>query len=422
MRRRALSLLCVCLPALLFLVGCSHKEPPPATEAPAVTWAHPITRVVEDYAYFTGRTEAVDSVEVRARVTGFLDHIRFFDGHEVQKGDLLFEIDPRPYKAELDRLQGQIDLARESLTLAQANYARAQSLANTISVQELETYRAKAGEARAALNAANANAETARLNLSFCKIIAPISGRANRAVSKELGPLTVGNLIVQDVTPMATIVAQSPLYVTFDVDERTILEVQERIRQGKYQSPRDKVRDPMLLGVSSAGLLASPAAPAALLAATAAYPGKSYNEVPVGVALETDKGYPHHGHIDFIDNQVNAATATIRVRAFIPNEKQVMTPGLFVRVRVSVGPAAKALLVPDEALGTNQGQKFVYVIDDKNEVARRTVTLGPKREGLRVIDSGLEATDRVIIDGLVRVRPGAVVEPKEGQIVPEKAD
>ncbi len=400
------------------LAGCGgNRTQEPVTEAPVVTVSKPVEKNVTDYEDFTGRTEAIESVEVRARVTGYLTQIAFQEGAEVAPGDVLFRIDPRPYQAELDRQNGQIKLADARMRLVQADYDRARRLAGTsaISSQELETYAAKVAETKASLEAAEAAAESARLNLEFCTITAPIRGKIGRAM------ITLGNLVTADNTLLTTIVSVDPIYIYFNPDERTYLRVQELIRQGKFVPSRVVGREQSLDAASAAGFLATPAGMAPLTAAASAPPGRKWVVVPVLAGLATDKGkddeFPYKGSIDFVNNQVDAATGTITVRGLFPNGQRILSPGLFTRVRLPIGAPHKALMVSERALGTSQGQKFVYVVNDNNEVVYRAVELGPLRDGLRVITKGVGRDDRLIVNGLQRVRPGVTVDPKEGEMV-----
>ena len=412
-------LLCLFLVGAIGLAGCGKSAPEVVTEPPLVTVSKPIERMVDDYEEFPGRTAAVESVEVRARVTGYLDRVAFREGAEVRKGDLLFKIDPRPYQAELDRLEGQIKLADARYRLARADYDRARDLQRTpgaISPQEIETYAAKATEAAAALEAAQAAAQSARLNVGFCTVLAPISGEASRT------QLTEGNLVTADSTLLTTIVSQQPMYAYFDVDERTLLDVQDRIRKGKFTPDTIKGKERALDIATSAGLLAAPFGHISLVGALPPPPEqKQYSVVPLTMRLSTETEFTHHGNINFVNNQVDPSTGTISVRGLFPNNKRILTPGLFVRVRVPIGSPTKGLLVSERAIGTNQGQKFVYVVDDKDEVVSRTVTLGALRDGLRVITEGIKRDDRIIINGIQRVQPGVTVKVKQGRMEPETA-
>jgi RND family efflux transporter MFP subunit len=331
---------------------------------------------VTDYANFTGRTAAVDSVEVRARVYGYLDKVNFKEGALVSKGDILTQIDPRPYQAVYDSAMAQIKLNEAQLKQAIADYARALEIDKTpgaISKQDLDKYEAAEAAAAAAVATAKANAESARLNLEYSTVVSPISGRVSRYV------VTVGNLVQAGDqgggTLLTTIVSVDPMYAYFDVDEHTALRVRQLVREGKSDSPRD-------------------------------------GGFPVSLGLANEKGHPHAGTINFVDNQVNPKTGTLRARGVFPNTEQVLLPGLFARVRVPIGRPHKALLVSERALDTDQGQKILYVVNDKNEVVSRPVRLGALHDGRREIADGLMPGEQVIVNGLQQVRPGMTVEPK----------
>jgi multidrug efflux pump subunit AcrA (membrane-fusion protein) len=212
-----------------------------------------------------------------------------------------------------------------------------------------------------------------------------------------------------------------PMYAYCDVDERTMLRVQKMIREGKFTTPKSGPLNNSLVAASTIGQLYSPLGPAPLLTAALLYPGKSYVIVPILLGLSNEEGYPHQGNIDFVNNQVDQSTGTIRIRGVFPNHDEVLTPGLFARIRIPLGNARKAIMVSDRALGSNQGQPFLYVVNDKNEVEYRPVETGPLRDGLRVVEEGVGANERVIVNGLLRVRPGLVVNPKPGEMVPEVA-
>jgi RND family efflux transporter MFP subunit len=375
------------LVAALAAAGCGEHAPPAVhTEPPTVLVAAPVEKQVTDYADYTGRTDAVESVDVRARVNGYLAEIKFESGKEVQKGDLLFVIDERPYKAALERSESQIKLAEAKLTYAAAEVARNQGLVKSGATTQAEFDKlvADKDQAVAAVAAAKAAAEVDRLNLGFCRVTSPIDGRISRNY------LTVGNLVVADTTLLTTVVSQDPMYVYFDVDEATLLRIQKLVREGKFKSSR------------------------------------RHNDVPIAVGLANEPGrFPHQGRVDFVDNRVDPTTGTLKVRAVLPNpvvtnEDRVFTAGLFVRVRVPLGVSHPALLVSERAVGTDQGQKFVFVVNDKNEVALRPVTLGQMHDGLRVVESGLKGGEKIIVVGLQRVRPGATVTPKPGEMVPNQ--
>jgi RND family efflux transporter MFP subunit len=373
-------------PALVSLAtivcsGCEHSEAessaPPAT---VVVVSAPVEQAVVDYVEYTGRTESAESVEIRARVTGFLNAVLFKDGAEVQKGAPLYEIDDREFQADLEAAKAQLATAVAHQEKANLDFQRAEALKTkgAITAAQYDQILADKKEADAQVQSAKAKQDRAQLNVDFSKIAAPIAGKINRS------NLTIGNLVDANKTVLTSIVSVDPIYVYFDVDERTFLTLMQQVREGKLES-----------GEKTA--------------------------IPIFMGLTTDKGYPHKGTIDFLENRVNPATGTIRTRGTFPNPKppvgrRVLESGLFARVRVPIGNPKPTLLVADRAIGTDQGRKFVYVVNDKNEVVFRPVQLGPTHDGLRAISEGLTAGERVIIDGLQRVRPGVIVSPTPGDM------
>jgi RND family efflux transporter MFP subunit len=359
----------------LGLAGCARapSEAPPAAPTP-VTVSYPVEREVTDYADFTARTAAVDSVELRARVSGYLEKVPFKEGALVQKDDLLFQIDPRTYQAVLDNTKGNLEALEARVVRLNRDLARAQRLVDTsaIAQQEVDRVVGDRGEAVASRASAQAAVERAQLDLGFTKVTAPVSGRVSRYY------VTVGNLVqagdLTGGTLLTTIVSVDPMYAYFDVDERTVLRVKQLIREGQAQS-HEAV------------------------------------EIPVWLGLANEDGHPHRGTINFIDNQVNAKTGTLRVRGVFPNKDEALSPGFFARVRVPIGKPHKALLICERALDTDQGQKIVYVVDKDNKVGTRPVRLGALHDGLREITDGLQSGDRVIVNGLQQVRPGLNVAP-----------
>jgi RND family efflux transporter MFP subunit len=360
----------------LALAGCARTPPegPPAAPPP-VKVSYPVEREVTDYADFTARTAAVDSVELRARVSGYLDKVNFKEGALVKKGDALFEIDPRTYKAVLQSAEGNLAAARARVNRLDADFARAERLIGrgAMSREEYDKISGDRGEAVASQAALRAAVKRARLDLGFTKVTAPVSGRISRYY------VTVGNLVqagdLTGGTLLTTIVSVDPMYAYFDVDEHTVLRVKKLIREGKAKTP-DEV------------------------------------EIPVWLGLANEKGHPHRGAIHFIDNQVNPKTGTLRVRGVFPNKDEALSPGYFARVRVPIGVPHKTLLVTERALDTDQGQKVVYVVDKDNRVVARPVRLGALHDGRREITDGLKPGERVIVNGLQLVRPGLTVEPK----------
>jgi RND family efflux transporter MFP subunit len=358
------------------LTGCTRAplEAPAAGPTP-VTVSYPVEREVTDYTDYTGRTAAVDSVEVRAHVWGYLDKVNFKEGAMVNKGDVLFELDPRPYQALVSQAKAKVAQDEAQLAFDEAEYQRNLKLLGTgaVSRSDVDKTAAARGVDVANIAADKAVVAARQLDLEYTKVLAPVSGRVSRYV------VTVGNLIQSGDqgggTLLTTIVSMDPMYAYFDVDEHTALRVRRLIREGKSDSPRE-------------------------------------GNYPVALGLANEEGHPHRGTIDFVDNQVNPKTGTIRVRGVFPNKEQVLLPGLFARVRTPIGRPHKALLVSERALDTDQGQKVLYVLNDKNEVVSRPVTLGALQDGLREITDSLKPGERVIVNGLQQVRPGATVEPK----------
>jgi RND family efflux transporter MFP subunit len=385
--------------ASFLLPGCgdSHADstagkPPPAI----VTAGAPVEMAIADYVEYTGRIDAVDSVEIRARVTGFLKKVWFVkeagaegnavEGTEVQAGAPLYQIDDREYKADLEAAEGELAKADAQQEKAVSDLKRALTLKEkgNISAEEYERNETAKKQADANVESAAAKRDRARLNVEFSSITAPISGKISRT------EITAGNLIRADNTLLTTIVSVDPINVYFDLDERTLLAIRKLMREGKIKHGSDTGRDD----------------------------GESFS-VEMGLAI--DQGYPKRGYIDFLDNRVNPATGTIRVRGVFDNpefqpQRREMTPGMFARVRVPLSEPHPALLVAERAIGTDQGRKFVYLVNEKNEVVDRTVTLGAVHERLRVITDGLKAGELVIIDGLQRVRPGSEVAPKPARM------
>jgi RND family efflux transporter MFP subunit len=365
---------CVALLSLIALSGCGGLgKQPPATAPTIVTVSIPIEQEVTDFADFSGRSAAVESVEVRARVGGYLDKVNFKEGELVHKGDVLFEIDPRPYQAQADIATGQVAAADAMVQRTQADDARAKALrASTpgaISQQDLDQYQAAADQAKANADTARATLKKDQLDLDFTKVVSPIDGRVSRYY------VTRGNLVVQDQTLLTTIVSVDPIYAYFDVDESTVLHARELIRTGKMQSAREI-------------------------------------SVPAWLSVASDDGFPYEGTINFVDNQVDPKTGTLRVRGVFPNKDETLSPGFFVRVRVRIGVPHPAILVNERAVQADQGQKILYVVNDKDEVVYRPIRVGARHGSLIEVESGLKPGEKIIVNGLQRVRPGVTVEPK----------
>jgi multidrug efflux system membrane fusion protein len=449
MNRRSYRVLGWVPAALLAGAGCNHGPPAIApAQPPVVPVSHPVERPVTDYVDYTGRTAAVLAVDVRARVSGYLVKMPFREGAEVERGQMLFEIDPSPYQAQFDAAKAQVGVAEAALRLARVTYERNRIIAarepGAVSQQELDQYRAQQDQAAANLNLAQANLETARLRLDWTKVNSLIDGQISRYF------LTLGNLVSADQTLLTTIVSLDPIYVYFDVDERTVIRVRKGINAGNIRVPVERT------------------------------------DIPVHMGLEGEEGYPHQGTLDFVNNAVTPSTGTILVRAVFPNPlpnvtqprgimiaydprtakpepdldgragrggkpdaqidsartgkpesrpensaarkadaviaenrpragRRLLSPGMFVRVRLPIGEPHEALLVIDRAVGFDQGMRFVYVLDKDNKVVYRRVSTGPlEDDGLRVIDGGdLHADDRVVVGALQQIRPGMVVQPDE---------
>ena len=353
--------------ALYSSAGHSRAKPQAAapTTLPQVTVAEVIHRPLREWQEFSGRLQAVNTVDVRPRVSGYVDRVAFTDGARVKKGQLLFQIDPRPFQAEVERLIAERTRSVSDLELAKANRARAERLisAHAISREEYERQVAAQASAQGALGSIDALLQEARLNREFTEVRAPIDGHVSRAI------ITAGNLVTS-ASLMTTLVSDDPVYVYFDADEQTYL----RYAKAKHEH-------------SSANNGAS----------------------DVYFGLVDEDGYPHPGHVDFIDNQVDATTGTIRARAALPNPDGRYTPGLFARVRLVGGEDHDSVLIEDRAVGTDLSKKFVLALTKDNRIEYRLVELGPEINGLRVVTQGLAPNEIIVVDGLQHVRPGQSV-------------
>jgi len=354
--------------AVLVMSACG-KAPQTAASMPAakVSVAKVLEQPVNEWDEFTGRLEAPETVEIRPRVSGQIDQVAFTEGALVKKGDLLFQIDPRPFQAEVRRLEAQLQQARASATRSENEAQRGERLraSNAISAELADSRTSAAQEARAGVAAIQAQLDVARLNLSFTRVVSPISGRVSRA------EITAGNLVTADVTPLTSVVSTDKVYAYFDADERVYLKYSQLARQGQR--------------------------------------GQT---TPVYLGLSNEEGNPHLGQMNFVDNQVNPKTGTIRGRAVFDNSDGSYTPGLYARLKLVGSGTYSAVLINDEAVGTDLGKKFVLVMDGDNKSAYRAVELGPKIEGLRIVRSGLNKDDTIIVKGLQRVRPGSPVTPE----------
>src|SRR5688500_10117 len=357
---------------VLAIAGCSSEAAPNAgmPPPPEVSVANVLAKPVHQWDEFTGRVAAVETVDLRPRVSGYVQRVAYQEGQEVRKGDLLFVIDPRPYKAALDRAQADLERARSEARLAQAQDTRAQTLieAKAISREEFETRKAATSGTNASVRAAEAAVASAQLDLQFTQVRSPISGRAGRAL------VTEGNLAQADATLLTTVVSQDPVFVYFESDEQSFLRYAELARKGE----RDDTKNPVRVGLAS------------------------------------DIGYPHEGMVDFVDNQVDPRTGTIRARAVLRNPDRVFTPGLYARVQLQGTGEFKAMLIDDKAVLTDQDRKYVYVLGPKNEAVRKDVVLGRNIDGPRVVPTGLTPADKVIVHGVQKIFfPGMPVSPKQ---------
>jgi multidrug efflux pump subunit AcrA (membrane-fusion protein) len=419
---------------LLFLIpvltGCHRTAaqvaaPPP----PEVMVASPITQTVTDYEDFPGQTAAVNSIDIRARVQGFLTKVNFQEGAEVHEGDLLFEIDPRPYDAEVSRTEALVVQTQARLKRTEATYQKGLKLRDSaktgvpaVSDEELNIMESDRGEAQGNLDAAKAAREMALLNLSFTKVRAPISGRISR---RYIDP---GNLVKSDDTVLTSIVSLDPIYVNFDLDEHTTLRLQKMIREGKiHWNPEAVAPAEAIAGlVGNLPGLAEGRGPGFDLAPMLYRICRDIRKwreeeywrstadvgLPVFMGLADEEGYPRDGMVNFADNKVDPDTGTWRLRGRFSNKDRSLTPGLFARVRLPLGQSYEAIMISEKAIGTDQGQKFVYVVDAQNQVSYRKISVGRMQNGLRVIRSGLAKDEKVIVTGLQRVREGVKVSPK----------
>lgn len=361
------------------LSACSKEAPPPPK--PLVTLAQPLQRNVTDWDEYVGRFEAIQDVQVMPRVSGQITSINFRQGLEVAQGALLFQIDPRPYRAALDQAKGQALRAEAAVTNAQSELRRADELRKfqAVSQEEYETKLATQRSAQADLAAARAAVDAAALNLSFTSVRAPVRGRvSDRRVA-------IGDYVTAGTTLLTTVVSVNPIWFTFDGAESFYLKYIRQAQAGERQSSR-------------------------------------YAANPVEIQLADEDGYKWRGRMVFVDNAIDNNSGTIRAHAEVDNPDGFLVPGMFGRARLLGSGTYKALLAPDEAIVTDQTRKLVYTVDKEGKVAPRPVETGPMVEGLRVIREGLAPTEKIVIDGLSRLRPGMEVQPREGKITPRAAN
>ncbi len=366
--------------ALLFCAGCREGSVQKSTTpvVPPVSVAQPLPKRVNEWDEFTGRLASPETVEVRARVSGYIDRVHFKEGSEVRQGDLLVTIDQRPYQAAVARLKAELGGAKARAELARGEAKRAEGLAATkaISTDTYETRRQSAVQAEQAVLSAEAGLKLAELDLEFTEVRAPIGGRISNA------RVTAGNLVTggstANTTLITTIVSLDPLYCYFDADEASVLRYRQMHRDGTRTSA-------------------------------------IFAQIPAEMALGNEQGFPHKGAIDFVDNQVNPATGTIRARGVFANPDKLMAPGFFARVRIPGAGEYEAVLIRDSAISSDQGRTFVLTVDTANKSIYRPIKTGPLMDGLRVVREGLRSNDQVIVSGLMTARPGLVVQP---QLVP----
>lgn len=346
------------------------QAPPP----PEVDVASVVSKPVRQWDQFTGRIAAIEAVEIRARVSGYLSRVAFKEGDEVKEGDLLFVIDRRPYKAALDSAAAQLERAKATARLADILDQRSQQLIKTgaISRNEFDRNSTSLAQANAEVSAAEAALETARLNLDYTEVRSPIAGKVSRTM------LTQGNLIQADQTVLTSVVSQDPVYVYFQPDEQTFQRYGDMARKGERNASAN----------------------------------------PVKVGLAGDEGHPHGGTVNFINNQVDSTTGTITMRAVVPNPDRVFVPGMYARVQLEGSGEFKAMLIDEKAVMTDQDRKYVYVLGPESKAMRKNVVLGGAIEGLRVVQSGLDPSDKVIVAGLQKIfAPGMPVKPNDVPMV-----
>jgi membrane fusion protein, multidrug efflux system len=367
---RAALALATAISIALLASGCSNQAASQtAPLAPEVSVAEVLVRSVQQWDEFTGRVAAVESVDLRPRVSGYIEKVAYTEGQQVKENDLLFVIDQRPYRAALAHAQADLARARSEAQLAASQAARAKSLVavNAISREESDTRAAAVAQGNAAVRAAEAAVTSAELDLQYTEVRSPISGRTGRAM------ITAGNLALADQTLLTTVVSLDPMYVNFESDERAYLGYQQLARKGERAELSNAVR----------------------------------------VGLANEEGYPHLGKVDFVDNGVDAATGTIHARAVLPNHDGSLTPGLFARVQLEGAAETEAMLIDDKAVLTDQDRKYVYVVGDDNKALRKDIVTGPMVDDLRVITSGLEPTDKVVVRGVQKVFfPGMPVQAR----------
>ena len=383
MRSRLPSLLTV-LSGLIAGLAAGPLATPARAQAPGgpppkVTVAKPVVRQIVEQDQYTGRFDAIEYVEVRARVTGYLEKINFVDGQTVKKGDVLFVIDRRPYKAALEQAQAALASAKARQSFSQTDLERAQTLSRSgnISEQVTDQRRQASQTAQADVDSAQAALNNAQLNYDFSEVKAPINGRISRRL------VTEGNIVSADQTMLTTIVSLDPIYFSYTVDEKSFLKYQNSLGIGMGQTQQGK-------------------------------------GVPILIALSGEAKPTRKGTLDFVDNRVDNATGTILLRATVPNPDMFIKPGLFGIVSMPATKPFQGILLPDEAVSANQDKRIVYIVGPENVIQQKDVVLGPKVDGYRVIQSGLKGDETIVVNGLARVRPGAKVTPETVELPPSK--
>jgi membrane fusion protein, multidrug efflux system len=366
------------LAAIVFMTGCQANGPPKAARNPKVGIAYPVTSQVIAFHDFTGRFEAVKSVDIRSRVSGYVTETPFKDGDAVKQGDLLFQIDPRPFDADMHLSEANLEVAKAERNLQEKNLERAEKLLllKSIASEEYDAIKAALDKAKANVGAMEASLDKTRLYVDFTHVVSPVTGRVSR---RFVDP---GNLILADTTILTSVVTEDPMYAYFDVDERSYLEILEAIAPGTKTWP-DNVK------------------------------------LPVLIALANDAEFDRVGYVDFVDNRIVATTGTVRMRGVFDNKNGYLKAGFFIRVRLPMGAAYPATVIPDEAIQNDQERKFVWIVNGKDEVEYRSVQLGQSLRDFRVVKpatkgkegvEGLALGDRVVVSGMQRVRKGLVVD------------
>ena len=360
---------------IIGLAACNQQQPAAQRSPPEVTVSKPVQKDIVNWAEFTGRVRAVNFVKITPRVSGYIVAIPFREGDIVHKGDLLFQIDPRPYQHAYEQAIGQLQQAKANQQLQEVTFTRQQRLRDTgvIAKEDYDTALSNKNQAKAQVVSAQAAVDSAALNLEFTRVTAPIDGR----VSRQL--VDIGNLVQADTTELTMVVSVDPIYAYFHVDELAELRYQRLVKDGKLASFQK-------------------------------------GSAPVYLQLQDETGFPHEGIINFADNAYDSSTGTLLVRGTFRNPDGFLVPGNFIRVRIPLSPKYHALLVADRGIGSDQNEKFVYVVDSGNIARLRHITVGPLADGFRVVTSGLHPDDAVIVNGMIKVRPNGPVKPEQGRM------